>query len=52
MVWPRVSILWLNYNSMGIIDLVKNSLEAVGELDYPNYEVIIVESWNVMLAKH
>lgn len=44
MGWPRVSVLWLNYNSMGIIDVVERSLEALGGLDYPDYEVIIVDN--------
>ena len=41
-----VSIIWLNYNSRGIIDLVLRSLEAVFELDYPEdrYEVIVVDN--------
>ncbi|MCY0867612.1 MAG: glycosyltransferase family 2 protein [Desulfurococcus sp.] len=29
---------------MKILDIVKKSLEAVAELDYPNYEVIIVDN--------
>ncbi len=41
---PLVSILWLNYNSMKIIDIVLESLKAVEELDYPNYELIIVDN--------
>lgn len=47
MVWPRVSILWLNYNSMRIIDVVGKSLKAIAELDYPNYELIIVDNGSV-----
>jgi len=41
-----VSIVWLNYNSKGIIDLVLRSLEAVFDLDYPNnrYELIVVDN--------
>ena len=41
---PQVSILWVNYNSMGIIDVVKKSLDGIKDLDYPRYEVIIVDN--------
>ena len=44
MAEPFVSILWLNYNSMHIIDIVLRSLEAIAELDYENYEVVIVDN--------
>ena len=45
-MWPRVSIIWLNYNSGRIIDLVLKSLEAVASLDYPSdrYELIVVDN--------
>lgn len=43
---PRVSIIWLNYNSMKIINLVLESLQAVSGLDYPRdkYELIVVDN--------
>lgn len=43
---PKVSIIWLNYNSMKMIYLVLESLNAVSELDYPSdkYELIIVDN--------
>ncbi|MEM2206872.1 MAG: glycosyltransferase family 2 protein [Ignisphaera sp.] len=43
---PKVSIIWLNYNSMKIVDLVLESLKAVSEFDYPNnrYELIVVDN--------
>ncbi|MEM1625595.1 MAG: glycosyltransferase family 2 protein [Candidatus Nezhaarchaeales archaeon] len=46
MASPRVSIIWLNYNSMKMIDLALRSLNAVSELDYPSdkYEVIVVDN--------
>ncbi len=46
MTCPVVSIIWLNYNSRGIIDLALKSLEAVFSLDYPEnrYELIIVDN--------
>ncbi|MGB9694313.1 MAG: glycosyltransferase [Fervidobacterium sp.] len=46
MVWPKVSIIWLNYNSTKIIDIALRSLEAIAELDYPRdkYELIVVDN--------
>jgi len=41
---PYVSIFWLNYNSYGIKNLVKASLKSVLKLDYPCYEVVIVDN--------
>ncbi|MEM1546867.1 MAG: glycosyltransferase [Candidatus Methanomethylicia archaeon] len=43
-MFPKVSILWLNYNSLSFIDIVLESLQAVNELDYPNYELIVVDN--------
>jgi len=44
MVYPKASILWVNYNSMGFIDVVLESLQAIADLDYPNFEVIVVDN--------
>lgn len=46
MAWPKVSILWLNYNSSKILGLALKSLEALSNLDYPNdrYELIVVDN--------
>jgi len=46
MAKPKVSIIWVNYNSMSIIDTILESLQAIAELDYPSdrYEVIIVDN--------
>ena len=41
---PLVSVFWLNYNSMHVMNIVKESLEAVLCLDYPNFEVIVVDN--------
>ncbi len=41
---PKVSIIWLNYNSSKIIDVVLESLESALSLDYPNYELIIIDN--------
>ncbi|MEM2388767.1 MAG: glycosyltransferase family 2 protein [Ignisphaera sp.] len=43
---PKVSIIWLNYNSNKIIDIVLESLEGIADLDYPNnrYELIVVDN--------
>ncbi|MEM1542856.1 MAG: glycosyltransferase family 2 protein [Ignisphaera sp.] len=46
MVWPKVSIIWLNYNSTKFINIALRSLEAVTELNYPSdrYELIVVDN--------
>jgi len=46
MVWPKVSIIWLNYNSSRILPIVLESLESVVGLDYPSdrYELIVVDN--------
>lgn len=46
---PKVSIIWLNYNSMKIINLALKSLNAISELDYPSdkYELIVVDNGSI-----
>lgn len=39
-----VSILWINYNSASFIELVLESLRGIRNLEYPNYELIIVDN--------
>jgi len=41
---PKVSVLWLNYNSSRFIDLAMDSLKSVKEVDYPNLELIVVDN--------
>jgi len=43
---PKVSILLLNYNSYGFIDIALNVLNTICTLDYPydRYELIIVDN--------
>jgi GT2 family glycosyltransferase len=41
---PKVTLIWLNYNSMHVIELAKSSIKSIMELDYPNYETIIVDN--------
>lgn len=43
-MFPQVSVFWLNYNSMHVIELIKKSLDAISELDYPNFELIVVDN--------
>ncbi len=43
-MWPPLSIIWVNYNSMRIMDIVLRSLKSVLELEYPDYEVIVVDN--------
>jgi len=44
MAFPKASILWVNYNSMNFINIVIDSLKEIANLDYPNYEVIVVDN--------
>ena len=44
---PKVSILWINYNSSSFMDLASESLQAVNNLDYSNYELILVDNGSV-----
>ena len=41
---PPVSVLWLNYNSMHLIDITKKSIDALMQLDYTNLEVILLDN--------
>lgn len=43
-MWPPLSIIWVNYNSMDTMDIVLRSLKSVLELEYPDYEVIVVDN--------
>jgi len=44
MGYPRVSLIWVNYNSGSFLEIAKESLLALAELDYPSYEVIVVDN--------
>ncbi|HSV50236.1 MAG TPA: glycosyltransferase [Candidatus Acidoferrales bacterium] len=41
---PQVTVLWLNYNSMHLIDITKKSIDAVLNIDYPNLEIIFLDN--------
>lgn len=41
---PRVSIIWLNYNSQKIINTAKASILGIKNFDYTNYEVILLDN--------
>ena len=41
---PRVSVIWLNYNSVKFLNLALRSLKSLFDLDYDNYEIIIVDN--------
>lgn len=41
--YPLVSVHWLNFNSMHAIETTKWSLESFASLDYPNYELVVVD---------
>jgi glycosyltransferase involved in cell wall biosynthesis len=40
----KVSIVWLNYNSAKFLGLVLRSLKSLFDLDYDDYEIIIVDN--------
>jgi len=50
---PKVSLIWLNYNSefetdktrlRCDLDIAEESLNSVRQLEYPNYELIILDN--------
>jgi GT2 family glycosyltransferase len=40
----RASLIWLNYNSLGFMDIALKSIESVLNLDFNDYEVVIVDN--------
>ena len=40
----RASLIWLNYNSLGFIDIALRSIESALRLDFDDYEVVIVDN--------
>jgi GT2 family glycosyltransferase len=40
----RASLIWLNYNSSGFIDIALRSIESALRLDFDDYEVVIVDN--------
>jgi GT2 family glycosyltransferase len=40
----RASLIWLNYNSSGFIDIALKSIESALRLDFDDYEVVIVDN--------
>jgi GT2 family glycosyltransferase len=42
--FPRVSVLWLNYNSSNVSNVAIKSLQSVAKIEYPNFEVILVDN--------
>ena len=43
-MYPKVSVLWLNYNSIHVIQTTLQSLDALARLDYPNLELILIDN--------
>jgi len=39
-----ISIVWVNYNSTDFIDLALRSLDVIAQLNYDNYELIVVDN--------
>ena len=40
----KASLIWLNYNSLGFMDIALKSIESVLNLDFDDYEVIVVDN--------
>jgi GT2 family glycosyltransferase len=40
----KASLIWLNYNSSGFIDIALRSIESALRLDFDDYEVVIVDN--------
>ena len=40
----KASLIWLNYNSLGFMDIALKSIESVLSLDFDGYEVVIVDN--------
>jgi GT2 family glycosyltransferase len=49
---PPLSILWLNYNSYHFINVALESLQGVIDLDYSNYELIVVDNHSTDSSFH
>jgi len=43
-VYPKVSVFVVHFNSMKAKDLAKENIKALSQLDYPDYEVIMVDN--------
>jgi len=40
----KASLIWLNYNSLSLMDIALKSIESVLNLDFDDYEVVIVDN--------
>jgi len=40
----KVTVIWLNYNSSRFIDVVLRSLDSIFNIDFDNYEIIVVDN--------
>ncbi len=43
-MYPKVTLIIVNYNSLKIMGIVRESVSGACNLDYPNYEVIVVDN--------
>ena len=41
---PKVSLLWINYNSSRILSYILDSLKSMLNQDYSNYEIIVLDN--------
>ena len=40
----KASLIWLNYNRLSLMDIALKSIESVLNLDFDDYEVVIVDN--------
>ncbi|MEM3873127.1 MAG: glycosyltransferase family 2 protein, partial [Nitrososphaeria archaeon] len=38
------ALVWINYNSMGFIDVIQKSLESLYEINYPKYRILALDN--------
>ena len=43
-MYPKITLIIVNYNSSKIMDIVRESVSGACNLDYPNFEVIVVDN--------
>ena len=43
-MFPKVTILWVNCNSSSFLNIALDSLKAIRDFDYANFELIIVDN--------
>ncbi len=42
-MYPKVSLLWVNYNSSEFKNVIKESISSIEKLNYPDFELIVID---------